>query len=151
VPEFSRITTKRQLRNAETGLLVDAKVENATGLSGTGSHDYVMEDVFVPFEESWNFAERPQCSGPLYRFAPLFLVSHAAVPLGLARAALDAVEDLAQRKESVPDPHKLFGSRLLRDDSRAHEAIAVAEGQLAGRSELCLLQPGRTVGHTHSR
>jgi indole-3-acetate monooxygenase len=104
---------------------------HTTGLSGTGSHDYVVEDVFVPFEESWNFAERPQCSGPLYRFAPLFLVSHAGVPLGLARAALDAVEDLSQRKVLVPDPHKLFGSRLLRDDSRAHEAVALAEGQLA--------------------
>jgi alkylation response protein AidB-like acyl-CoA dehydrogenase len=53
------------------------------------------------------------------------------VPLGLARAAIDAVIDLSQNKPLIPDPHKVFGSRLLRDDSRAHEAIAIAEGSLA--------------------
>ena len=102
-----------------------------TGLAGTGSHDFVVEDVFVPFEESWDFAERPQSSGPLYRFAPLFLVTHAGAALGLARAALDEVEELSQHKELMPDPHELFGRRLLRDDSRAHETIAIAEGNLA--------------------
>jgi alkylation response protein AidB-like acyl-CoA dehydrogenase len=102
-----------------------------TGLAGTGSHDFEVENVFVPSEESWSFAERPQCSGALYRFPPLFLVTHAGVPLGIARAAIDAVIELAQHKELMPDPHKLFGARLLRDESRVHEAIAVAEGALA--------------------
>lgn len=104
---------------------------HTTGLAGTGSHDFEVENVFVPFEESWSFAERPHCSGPLYRFPPLFLVTHAGVPLGIARAAIDAVIELANHKELMPDPHKLFGSRLLRDESRVHEAIAVAEGALA--------------------
>jgi alkylation response protein AidB-like acyl-CoA dehydrogenase len=104
---------------------------HTTGLAGTGSHDFVVEDVFVPREESWSFLERPRCSSPLYRFAPLFLVSHAGVPLGLARAAIDAVMDVSQSKQLMPDPHKVVGSRLLREDSRAHEAIAIAEGNLA--------------------
>ncbi|MGE0681111.1 MAG: acyl-CoA dehydrogenase family protein [Candidatus Binatia bacterium] len=104
---------------------------HTTGLAGTGSHDYEVEDVFVPFAESWSFAERPPYSGPMYRFPPLFLVTHAGVPLGITRAAIDAVIELAQGKGLMPDPHKLFGSRLLRDESRVHEAIAVAEGSLA--------------------
>jgi alkylation response protein AidB-like acyl-CoA dehydrogenase len=104
---------------------------NTTGLAGTGSHDFVVDDVFVPFVESCSFLERPHCSTPLYRFAPLFLVSHAGVPLGLARAAIDAVIELSQSKPLIPDPNKVVGSRLLRDDSRAHEAVAVAEGSLA--------------------
>lgn len=104
---------------------------HTTGLAGTGSHDFIVENVFVPFEESWSFAERPQCSGPLYRFPPLFLVTHAGVPLGIARAAIDAVIELATHKELMPDPHKLFGSRLLREESRVHEIIAVTEGALA--------------------
>ncbi|NOT56926.1 MAG: hypothetical protein HOP18_20190 [Deltaproteobacteria bacterium] len=104
---------------------------NTTGLLGTGSHDFEVADVFVPFSESWSFAERPPYSGALYRFPPLFLVTHAGVPLGLARAGIDAVIELANRKELAPDPHKLFGTRLLRDESRVHEAIAVAEGALA--------------------
>jgi alkylation response protein AidB-like acyl-CoA dehydrogenase len=102
-----------------------------TGLAGTGSNDYLVNDHFVPSEESWSFLERPQCAGPLYRFAPLFLVPHAGVPLGIARAAIDSVAELASRKELMPDPHKLTTSRLLRDDSRAHEALAIAEGSLA--------------------
>jgi alkylation response protein AidB-like acyl-CoA dehydrogenase len=104
---------------------------NTTGLAGTGSHDFVVDDVFVPFEESASLLERPHCTTPLYRFAPLFLVSHAGVPLGLARAAIDAVIELSQSKPLIPDPHKVVGSRLLRDDSRAHEAVAIAEGSLA--------------------
>jgi alkylation response protein AidB-like acyl-CoA dehydrogenase len=106
-----------------------------TGLAGTGSNDFVVEDVFVPFEESWSFLERPHCKGILYRFSPLFLVTHAGVPLGIARAAIDALMELAGSKELMPDPHKLIGSRLLRDDSRTHEAIAIAEAELeAARS-----------------
>src|SRR6202158_2483189 len=104
---------------------------NPTGLAGTGSHDFVVEGVFVPVEESWSFLERPHCTTPLYRFAPLFLVSHAGVPLGLARAAIDVVIELSQSKPLIADPHKVVGSRLLRDDSRAHEALAMAEGILA--------------------
>jgi alkylation response protein AidB-like acyl-CoA dehydrogenase len=104
---------------------------NTTGLAGTGSHDFIVEDVFVPFSESCSFLERPHCTTPLYRFAPLFLVSHAGVPLGLARAAIDAVIELSQSKPLIPDPNKVVGSRLLRDDSRAHEAVAIAEGSLA--------------------
>src|SRR5216683_6095940 len=80
---------------------------HTTGLAGTGSHDFVVEDVHVPFEESWSFLERPQCTGTLYRFAPLYLVTHAGVPLGIARAAIDALIEVASRKELMPDPHKL--------------------------------------------
>jgi indole-3-acetate monooxygenase len=74
-------------------------------------------------------------SSVLYRFSPLFLVTHAGVPLGIARAAIDALLDLAGRKELMPDPHKLVGTRLLREDSRTHEAVAIAEAELeAARS-----------------
>ncbi|MGA6970864.1 MAG: acyl-CoA dehydrogenase family protein [Candidatus Binatus sp.] len=107
----------------------------ATGLSGTGSNDFLVEDVFVPSEESVSFLEPLFCRGPLYRFYPLFLVSHAGVPLGLARAAIEAVVELSQPKEGAADPFKFSGSRPLYQDSRAHEAIAVGEGALlAARS-----------------
>src|SRR5258706_15543092 len=66
-----------------------------------------------------------------YRWHRAEMERYALVPLGLARAALDAVIELSQSKQLIPDPHKVVGSRLLRDDSRAHEAIAIAEGSLA--------------------
>ena len=104
---------------------------HTTGLLGTGSHDFEVADVFVPFEESWSFAERPQCSGTLYRFPPLFLLTHAGVPLGIARSAIDAVIALASDKPLMPDPHNLIKPRMLRDESRVQEAVAEAEGMLA--------------------
>jgi alkylation response protein AidB-like acyl-CoA dehydrogenase len=50
----------------------------------------------------------------------LFLVSHAGVPLGLARSALDFVEELATRKDIMP-------GRPMRDDAQVQETIASAE------------------------
>ena len=104
-------------------------VWDTTGMRGTGSNDFVVEDVFVPFDECPNMAEPPHCPGPLYRWPPLFLVSHAGVPLGIARNAIDFVEELSAKKGMMPS------RRLLRDDTQTQEAIAWAEAQLgAARS-----------------
>ncbi len=102
---------------------------HTTGMRGTGSHDFRVENVFVPFEESPNMADPPQCLGPLYVFPPLFLVSHAGVPLGIARSALEFVEKLSAHKEMLPS------RRLLREDTQVQETIAWAEATLeAARS-----------------
>jgi alkylation response protein AidB-like acyl-CoA dehydrogenase len=104
-------------------------VWDTTGMRGTGSNDFIVENVFVPFAESANMFERPHYSTPLYRWPPLYLVSHAGVPLGIARGALDFVEDLSARKELTP------GGHLLRDDPQVQETIAWAEAHLgAARS-----------------
>jgi indole-3-acetate monooxygenase len=102
---------------------------DTTGMRGTGSHDFVVDNVFVPAEESVSVLERPRVPGPLYRFAPIYLVCHAGVPLGVARGALDAMLELCGRKELMP-------SRvLLRDDTQVQETIAWAEASLgAARS-----------------
>jgi indole-3-acetate monooxygenase len=104
-------------------------VWHTTGMRGTGSNDYIVEDVFVPFDESPSMAEPPFCPGPLYRFPQMFLVSHAGVPLGIARSALDFVLDLSTRKETSPS------RGLMRDDTHVQETIAWAEAHLgAARS-----------------
>jgi alkylation response protein AidB-like acyl-CoA dehydrogenase len=102
---------------------------HTTGMCGTGSHDFTVDNVFVPFEESPNMADPPHCPGPLYVFPPLFLVSHAGVPLGIARSALDFVEELSAHKEMMPS------RRLLREDTQVQETVAWAEATLgAARS-----------------
>ena len=102
---------------------------HTTGMRGTGSHDFTIEDALVPFDESPNMTEPPQCPGPLYAFPPLFLVSHAGVPLGIARGALDFVQELSGQKEMLPS------RRLLREDSQVQETVAWAEASLgAARS-----------------
>lgn len=123
-------TTRRGDPNIRVMLVPKSKVTivdvwQTTGMRGTGSNDYIVDNVFVPSEESPSMAEPPFCPGPLYRFPQLFLVSHAGVPLGLARSALDFVLELSTRKESSP------GRGLMRDDTNAQETIAWAEAHLA--------------------
>jgi alkylation response protein AidB-like acyl-CoA dehydrogenase len=67
------------------------------GLRGTGSHDVELRDVFVP--ASWTFwwTERPAHPGPLYKHR-WWLLAHGAQRLGVARAAIDALAELAQVK-----------------------------------------------------
>jgi alkylation response protein AidB-like acyl-CoA dehydrogenase len=121
--------TRRGEPNVRVMLVPKSKVTivdvwQTTGMRGTGSNDYIVDNVFVPVEESASMAEPPFCPGPLYRFPPLFLVSHAGVPLGLARSALDYVADLSARKELSP------GRGLMRDDTNVQETIAWAEAHL---------------------
>jgi indole-3-acetate monooxygenase len=122
-------TTRRGEPNIRVMLVPKSMVTiidvwHTTGMRGTGSNDYIVDNVFVPSEESPSMAERPFCPGPLYRFPQLFLVSHAGVPLGLARSALDFVHDLSTRKETSP------GRGLMRDDTNVQETIGWAEAHL---------------------
>jgi alkylation response protein AidB-like acyl-CoA dehydrogenase len=96
-------------------------VWDTTGMRGTGSNDFIVDNVFVPLDDCPNLGVgRPHCPGPLYSWPALFLVSHAGVPLGLARSALDFVEELTTRKELMP-------GRPMRDDAQVQETIASAE------------------------
>ena len=70
-----------------------------TGLRGSGSHDFTAEDVFVPIEQTFNTRTSPILrDGPLYAFPLMFVINGAGVPLGTARAAIDALVELAGRQ-----------------------------------------------------
>jgi alkylation response protein AidB-like acyl-CoA dehydrogenase len=102
---------------------------HTSGLRGTGSNDYTVEDVFVPFAHSTSFFDPPRYAGALYAVPNMFLVNHAGVPLGIARSAIDAVMELSTRKMMWP------ARRLLREEGNVQEAIAQAEAVLgAARS-----------------
>ncbi len=99
-------------------------VWDTTGMRGTGSNDYIVDNVFVPFDDCPSLGSGPPyIRAPLYSWPALFLVSHAGVPLGLARSALDFVEELSARKELMP-------GCPLRDDPQVQETIAKAEAQI---------------------
>jgi alkylation response protein AidB-like acyl-CoA dehydrogenase len=72
----------------------------STGLRGTASHDYQVADVFVPEERTFWFQDPPIESGALYRMPPIamFVTFIAAVPLGIARRAIEAFVELATTK-----------------------------------------------------
>lgn len=65
------------------------------GLRATGSHDFVVRDVFVPAERTLRFKDGPRDPGPLYAlpFQAFLWLGFVPVPLGIARAALDAFRD----------------------------------------------------------
>jgi alkylation response protein AidB-like acyl-CoA dehydrogenase len=68
------------------------------GLQGTGSFDYECADVFVP--EGWTyplFTQEPKRGGALYSMGiyPLTAAGHAAWALGVARRALDEINQLS--------------------------------------------------------
>jgi alkylation response protein AidB-like acyl-CoA dehydrogenase len=70
---------------------------HATGLAGSGSIDYEMDDVFVPEEHTFSFGKPLSRTGPLA--APDALMRKMpGVPLGAARAALDYVREMARTK-----------------------------------------------------
>ncbi|PRF31340.1 acyl-CoA dehydrogenase [Burkholderia multivorans] len=68
-------------------------VENwrVVGMQGTGSHDLALDDTFVA--DAWTFVRggEPTVDEPLYRYPAVAYQAqvHAAVNVGLARAALD--------------------------------------------------------------
>ena len=104
---------------------------HTTGLVGTASNDYVVEGLFVPEHHTYDSLGPARHEGDLYRYPPLFLCSHIGVPLGIARAAIETVMGLTDHKDLFPGAHRTnTPGRLLRDDSRAQEAIARAEGML---------------------
>jgi len=98
---------------------------HTTGLAGSGSNDYVIDDVFVPEEHSWAFLEPPQRDRPLYRFPYMFFGNIAAVPLGAARAAADELIALAHEKITLP------AGTAMRDEARTQTAVATIESLIA--------------------
>ncbi len=95
------------------------------GLRGTGSHDYQVADIFVP-DTQVSTGRTPSRPSSLYAF-PLFTAAPptiAAVPLGIARAALDALLELSNSKTP------LIGSILLREKPVVQAAIGRAEAML---------------------
>jgi alkylation response protein AidB-like acyl-CoA dehydrogenase len=96
------------------------------GLRGTGSHDTVAEEVFVPDERVLSIFDGPVIDRPLYRFPPFgfFAACITAAALGNARAAIDNFVDLAGTKKGVA------ASRTLAQRSTVQVAVATAESAL---------------------
>jgi alkylation response protein AidB-like acyl-CoA dehydrogenase len=83
---------------AAEGELIDTW--DTGGLRGTGSHDYAVHDLFVPMERTFAFDAAPRVPGLLYRLPRQALLDNAmaAIPLGIARTAIDTLIELAVAK-----------------------------------------------------
>jgi len=104
------------------------------GLCGSGSHDVVIDDVFVPNERILARMGQLQHESALERFpiASRLAYNKVGVALGLGRAAIDAFVALATGK--IPR----FTSTSLRERPFAQRAVAQAEARLRGARALVL-------------
>ena len=96
------------------------------GLRGTGSHDTVAEEVFVPDARVFSIFDGPVIDRPLYRFPPFgfFASCITAAAMGNARAAIDDFVELAQAKKGVA------ATRTLAERTTIQAAVAAAESDL---------------------
>lgn len=96
------------------------------GMVGTGSHDLVVENVVVP--EEWTFTRggAPTVDAPFFRYPSLAFAAQvlSVNTLGLARAALNIVEQTADQRVSVT------GAPNLGDRSYVQIEIAKAEAKV---------------------
>ena len=100
---------------------------DSTGLRGTASHDYAVADVFVPASHTMWFQEPPAIDRPLYRMPPvaMFATFIGAVPLGIARHALDEFINLADTKTPLLSTSLLADKPVAQDRlGRAHALVA---------------------------
>jgi alkylation response protein AidB-like acyl-CoA dehydrogenase len=101
---------------------------HSAGLRGTGSHDFTVADLFVPAARSISFREPAVEPGPLYALPliALFGAGIAAVPLGIARHAIELLQDLAGAKKPSWSPN------LLREHPLAQAQVGQAHALVRG-------------------
>ena len=119
--------TRMMLLPAEVATIFDTW--SVVGMCGTGSNDFVVEDVFVPSEDSLSVLDPPQESGPLYHPRLFFVVlwtSNAANALGIARGEMDTFIEMANQVGSTGS------TTLLRDRPLVQTTVAEAEAIING-------------------
>jgi alkylation response protein AidB-like acyl-CoA dehydrogenase len=110
---------------AESAKIIDTW--SVVGMCGTGSHDFVVDGVFVPTAHDVSRSKPPQASGKLFSVYNERLgqgatwSNTAANALGIARGAIDTFIDLATSTGST------MSTTLLRDRALVQMRLAEAE------------------------
>jgi len=99
---------------------------HVTGLKGTGSFDYHVQDLFVPAHRTFPlFTREPLRGGNVFELGimPITGAGHAAWALGVARSALDDVAELAQSKVRMGEPSNLAHKPTFQRGLAHHEGM----------------------------
>ncbi|MGL5823326.1 MAG: acyl-CoA dehydrogenase family protein [Nocardioides sp.] len=96
---------------------------HTTGLAGSGSCDYLISDVFVPAGRALTLDTVRNGAGPLAQ-PEVHMRNMPGVPLGVARAALDHVREVAGSRMSP-------GVGAMAEDYRTQVTIADCEADYA--------------------
>lgn len=93
---------------------------DTTGLRGSSSQDYVLDDLFIHKDWSFRVGENINpMANTMYRFPTIAFCQLAAITLGMARASIDLLKEMAATKRRGP--------LLLRDDPALQLRVAEAE------------------------
>ena len=95
-----------------------------TGLAGSGSNDYSVQDIVVPRALSFHPFRIGARLEPLYRYQGFFFANLPSVALGCARRMIDDFRELASRKITPPM------LTPLKNEYRAQLALAEATTRL---------------------
>ena len=112
---------------ADMGTVIDTW--SVVGMCGTGSKDFVVDDVLVPVERAFSLADEPYDPAPLYnrRFVMVAIWAlNVATSLGMARGAINAFLELASSLGSTSS------TTLLRDRPSVQATIGQAEAIVSG-------------------
>jgi alkylation response protein AidB-like acyl-CoA dehydrogenase len=121
---------RSMLFRAEETRVVDTW--DTSGLRGTGSHDIEAKDVFVPAARSFSLiSDRPRSNAVGVPFFGVLAAGIAAVCLGIARAAVDAVTALARAKQPLGARRSIANREVVQ--------LAVARGEAKIRSARAFL------------
>ena len=108
---------------------------SVVGMSGTGSHDYSVEDWFVPEEHTFSLTDPPVEKGPLYH-PRLVMVAvwtpYVANLLGMARGAMDAFIELAAEAGST------HSTATLRERGAVQAVVGEVEGIISSARAFAL-------------
>jgi alkylation response protein AidB-like acyl-CoA dehydrogenase len=113
---------------------------SVSGLCGTGSHDFVVTDAFVPAQRSFALWDEPCLDIPLLRIPELSFasLSVSAVAVGIAHGAIGEITDLATGKvplfsDGTLAANPLFQNQLADADAqlRAARALLYADAEAA--------------------
>ena len=118
-----------------------------SGLKGTGSNDFVVENQFVPVERTHGFVDaEAQHEGQLYRFpiVSMLTLSVSIVPLGIAKAAVQAFIALSARTVAGTSS-PLREREMIQTDLARAEALR-RSGKALILSSLQDLEDALTVG-----
>jgi indole-3-acetate monooxygenase len=108
---------------------------HASGLRGTGSHDFGVDAVAVPAERTASLiTDPPREQGPLYAFPPFGLLALAisAVGLGMARGSIKSLCELAPGQKT-PGSRRSLADRdhtraeVAREEARLRAARALVD------------------------
>lgn len=106
---------------------------NVSGLCGTGSTDFAMENVFIPTGHAAALSVDRSLERPLYQFPnfALLALGIAGVTMGLARAAIEELVDMAGAKTPQGSAKSLA--------NRPHAQSEVAQAEAGLRSARAFL------------